>query len=198
MRAYFCFHYQPDIWRVNQIRSHWLSFPGSEAAGFWDPDTWEERAENGDAATMALIDTGLNHTQLTFVLIGTNTFKRRWVRYELLQSLARGNAIVGIHINSLPDIKGNTLPLGENPLDYVGFYVDRQNFRVDLHEWANEWKRCGETAIENLTLPIENTDGARLSHFFKTYDWVNDNGTQNMSTWVDEAVSLVSRESQNS
>jgi hypothetical protein len=40
-RAFFSFHYQRDVWRVNQIRNL-PEIVGSAAAGFQDASLWEE------------------------------------------------------------------------------------------------------------------------------------------------------------
>lgn len=40
-RTFFSFHYQRDIWRVNQIRNI-SNITGYSAAGFQDASLWEE------------------------------------------------------------------------------------------------------------------------------------------------------------
>ncbi|WP_082396376.1 TIR domain-containing protein [Sphingopyxis macrogoltabida] len=35
----------------------------------------------------------------TCVLVGTETWSREWVRYEISRSLARGNGLVAVHID---------------------------------------------------------------------------------------------------
>jgi hypothetical protein len=55
-----------------------------------------------------LIDRGLEGTTVTCVLIGEHTAKRKFVTYEIQQSIKRGNGLLGIHINNIKDIKGDT------------------------------------------------------------------------------------------
>jgi hypothetical protein len=55
-----------------------------------------------------LIDRGLEGTSVTCVLIGQKTAKRRYVTYEIHQSVKRGNGLLGIHINTIKNIKGDT------------------------------------------------------------------------------------------
>ena len=62
-RVFFSFHYQRDIFRVNQIRNI-DEVIGCAAAGFQDASLWEESKKKGDAAVMALIDEGLRNTGL--------------------------------------------------------------------------------------------------------------------------------------
>ena len=46
-RAFFSFHYQRDIWRVNQVRNI-PNVTGCAAAGFQDASLWEEAKRKGE------------------------------------------------------------------------------------------------------------------------------------------------------
>jgi hypothetical protein len=106
-RVFFSFHYQNDIFRVNQIRnSHVVE--GCAAAGFQDASLWEETKRKGDAAIKALIDNGLRNTSVTVVLIGEQTAQRRYVTYEIDKSLEIGNGLLGIHIHNIKNYDGRT------------------------------------------------------------------------------------------
>jgi hypothetical protein len=47
-QVFFSFHYQRDVWRVNQIRNI-PNVIGYAAAGFQDASLWEEAKRKGDA-----------------------------------------------------------------------------------------------------------------------------------------------------
>ncbi len=94
-----------------------MTKPDREAAGFWDASLWETARRRGDAAIKAMIDDGLRNTSVTCVLIGAETATRKWVKYEIEQSLERGNGLLGVYINGLRDRTGLTDPRGANPLD---------------------------------------------------------------------------------
>jgi hypothetical protein len=113
-RAFFSFHYQNDVWRANQIRNLHV-VKGCSAAGFQDASLWEETKKTGDAAIKKLIDKGLQDTSVTVVLIGSETSKRKYVSYEIDQSFARGNGILGIYIHGLKDQDGKTTTKGVVP-----------------------------------------------------------------------------------
>jgi hypothetical protein len=106
-RVFFSFHYQQDIFRVNVIRNAGVVL-GTAAAGFHDGSLWEKTKKKGTTAVKRLIDKGLDGTSVTCVLIGQKTAKRRFVNYEIEQSIERGNGLLGIHINCIKDIKGQT------------------------------------------------------------------------------------------
>jgi len=140
-RVFFSFHYQRDIWRVNQIRSI-PNITGCAAAGFQDGSIWEEAKKKGDAAIKELIDEGLKNTSVTVVCIGEKTAGRKYINYEIEQSMKRGNGIVGIQIHHLKDQDGNTDSAGSDPYkltsnDYKIYkYVDHEKLAKRIEEAA--------------------------------------------------------------
>ena len=113
-RVFFSFHYQRDIWRVNQVRNAGI-VDAQAAAGWSDASLWEEAKKKGDAAIKKLINDGLVGTSVTVVLIGSQTSERKYVKYEIDQSLARGNGLLGVRIHNLKDAAGNTDSWGFAP-----------------------------------------------------------------------------------
>ena len=89
-RTFFSFNYTKDIWRVNQIRNM-PNVIGTSAAGFQDASLWEEAKKKSDKAIKDLIDAGLKNTSVTVVFITYGTSTRKYINYEIDQSLARGN-----------------------------------------------------------------------------------------------------------
>ena len=112
--AFFSFHYQNDIQRVNVVRNSHVVI-GQAAAGFKDASLWEESKKKGKAVIESLIDSALVGTSVTIVLIGSETSKRQYVNYEIQQSIVRGNGILGIHINNIPDWQGQVKVRGAVP-----------------------------------------------------------------------------------
>lgn len=115
-RVFFSFHYQRDIWRVNQIRNCWVT-RGVNEAGFWDNSLWEATKSQGDIALRNLIDTGFIGTSVTVVLIGAETANRKWVKYEIQKSRERGNGMIGIYIHNVRNQLGQYDIMGTNPFD---------------------------------------------------------------------------------
>jgi hypothetical protein len=106
-RVFFSFHYQDDIFRVNVVRKSGVVL-GTAAAGFQDASLWEKAKKKGTPVVKRLIDQGLERTSVTCVLIGQKTANRRYVTYEIEQSVKKGNGLLGIHINGIKDIQGET------------------------------------------------------------------------------------------
>jgi hypothetical protein len=139
--VYFSFHYD-DVWKANQIRNSYV-VAGNRAAGFVDRSLWEEAKSKDDPALKALITEGMNGTSVTVVLIGRETASRRWVKYEIRESVRRGNALLGLHLNCVPDQAGRRARCGRVP-----HYFKQQNVQVqewtdvsDFSEWIEEaWR----------------------------------------------------------
>src|SRR5689334_8754266 len=113
-RVFFSFHYGRDLWRVNVVRNSG-AIEGVSAAGFHNAALWEEATKSGDEAVKRLIDIGLEGTSVTVVLIGAQTANRTYVNYEIEQSVARGNGILGIRIANIKDQNGNIDEAGPVP-----------------------------------------------------------------------------------
>lgn len=190
-RVFFSFHYQDVIdFRANVVRNHWITKSDRESAGFFDASIWETAKKTGDVALKRLINAGISGTSTTCVLIGTSTYLRRWVRYEIMRSFKKGNSIFGVHINSISGKDGSTKALGENPFDYLGVRFSDSGFTVTFHEWKNsKWQLYEElegSASYRLEIPEKNYRGKflQLSKLKLVYDWRKDKGYSNFATWV--------------
>jgi hypothetical protein len=106
-RTFFSFHYARDVWRAGNVRNIGAIDPVARA-GFSDASLWEEAKKKGDTAIQRLILDGLKNTSVTVVLIGAETASRRWVKYEIEESIARSNGLLGVRIHGLRDQHGNT------------------------------------------------------------------------------------------
>jgi hypothetical protein len=160
-RIFFSFHYDRDIWRVSQIRNSGIVLPpGDTTAGFVDAASWESIKRQGRDGIKRWIDTQLNGTSVTVVLIGAETADREWVNYEIIESVKRGNGLLGIYIHNLKDQFLFPDICGRNPFDCLF--------------WDNDPSR-----------PISAT--------YPTYDWVVNNGRQNLRYWVEAAAQAAGR-----
>lgn len=140
-RVFFSFHYQRDIWRVNQIRNL-DQIVGTAAAGFADASLWEESKKKGDAVIQKMIDDALYNTSVTVVCIGNQTAGRKFINYEISQSIVRGNAIMGLQIHHLMNSKGETDTVGATPAKLTGAgakiykYVDHAGLEATIEAVA--------------------------------------------------------------
>lgn len=139
-RVFFSFHYENDIWRANVVRNSWVTQDDREDAGFWDASLWEEAKKKGEAAIHAMIDNALVNTSVTAVLIGKETASRKYVQYEIKQSIAQGNGLLGVHIEKIRDQNGDTDDTGRNPLPakYKTYLWNNDKGYENFGTWVEE------------------------------------------------------------
>jgi len=100
-KVFFSFHYD-DVTRVNVVRnSDQITRRYTKAARFHDKSLWEKVKKQGPLAIKRMINGGLDGSSVTCVLIGSQTWQRPWVRYEIIKSIARGNGILGVRIHDV-------------------------------------------------------------------------------------------------
>jgi len=114
-RVFFSFHYERDVSRAMVVRNSWVT-QDREDAGFFDAGLWEEAKKKGKAAIEKMIDDALLNTTVTAVLLGQETGSRDYVQYEIDQSIARGNGLLGVWIHKIKNLAGETDEAGTNPL----------------------------------------------------------------------------------
>ncbi len=139
-RTFFSFHYERDVQRASVVRNSSKLKP-SITPEWIEASIWESAKKTSDEAVKRLIAEALVGTSVTAVLIGTQTASRRWVKYEIDSSIARGNGLLGIYVHNIKDFAENTDSKGTNP----------------------------------------------LPSGYRTYDWINNGGYNNLGTWVDDA-----------
>ncbi|MDE1211748.1 TIR domain-containing protein [Vibrio aestuarianus] len=137
-RVFFSFHYK-YVWKVNQIRSI-PNITGTAAAGFQDASLWEEAKLKGDKEIKKLIDDGLKNTSVTVVFVTYGTSSRKYINYEIEQSLAKGNGLVAVQIHHLKDSNGQTGSPGAIPaqIEANGFKAYKYTNKEDLARWIEE------------------------------------------------------------
>lgn|GEM_PF-180596 len=167
-KVFFSFHYQRDIWRVNVVRNHAKVRSVYQEAGYWDCSLWESTKRTGENSLKRLINSGLQNTSVTVVLIGTETSERKWVKYEIEESHKRGNGMLGIYIHNIKDRNGATDLKGRNPFD--SFTIEQPSSYVYMSK-----------------------PQIRMSQIYPTYEWVNDGGYNNFSKWVEDAARAAGR-----
>lgn len=113
-RVYFSFHYDKDIWRASNVRNS-AKFEAVTRTPWEDASLWEEAKRKGDDAIRRLIDNGLKHTSVTVVLIGSETASRRWVKYEIEESIRKRNGLIGVRIHTIRDEDGSESKAGDIP-----------------------------------------------------------------------------------
>jgi len=193
-KVFFSFHYEKDVWRANVVRNSWVSKPDRESAGFIDAADFEKLKKQGDEAIKRWINSQLDGTSVTAVLIGHETYAREWVRYEIIKSFDKNNGQLGIYIHNIKDQDGNITSKGQNPFDFLLLSIDQKG-NSKYYEWDGyNWKLFSK--YPNCSLNFDEKywgKNYRFSSMYRTYDWKYDDGYNNLGTWVEDAAKQAGR-----
>lgn len=203
-RVYFSFHFD-DIMRVNNVRQAWkIDHPDAPLMrSFYDSSLWESCQLAAPESLKRLIREGVEHTSAICVLAGSQTWSRRWVRYEIARAVIDGRGLLAVHINSIRH-HVSRLPhlLGNNPLAYMAVgKVQSSPFGLPLY-YLFELTQQGWVRYEDHTDPVKLppylTDPAAgyvtlLSSGTAIYNFVSDDGHKNIGAWIDQAAQRVGR-----
>lgn len=133
-KVFFSFKYE-DVSRAMVVRNSWVT-QGKESAGFIDKADFEEVKKKGDQAIKNWINKQLDGTSVTVVLVGEKTCKSRWVKYEIEQSIARGNGLIGIDISKIKNLQGETSErCGEIPKSYSFYLWNKDDGYTNMGSW---------------------------------------------------------------
>jgi hypothetical protein len=136
-KVFFSFKYE-DVSRAMVVRNSAIT-KGEEAAGFVDKADFEKIKKQGDQAIKNWIDAQLKGTTVTAVLVGAETCASRWVKYEIDQSIKRGNGLLGIDISKIKDFKGETSErCGKIPAGYDFYLWNSDDGYNKLGDWVEK------------------------------------------------------------
>lgn len=119
-RVFFSFHFDRDVWRAGQVRNSNAVTSAYSKSDFLDAAAWEAIKKRGDDAVKSWIDTQLQGTAVTVVLIGAQTAERKFVQYEIRKSLAEKKGLLGIYVHQVKDSNGQSDTQGKNPFVELG------------------------------------------------------------------------------
>lgn len=189
-RVFFSFHYKDVIdFRANVVRNHWAVKGDREEAGYFDASVWEEAKKENEIGLKRLINGALENTSATCVLVGSDTYAREWVRYEIIRSIYRGNRVFGVHINKIKGKDQKTKSNGPNPFEYLALKYSEDGTKVEVFEAANgKWIAYEKLPSYTLKKVAPEQKRGRLFKLsglgYKMYCWSADGGYENFATWV--------------
>lgn len=135
--CFFSFRYR-NVFRINQIRSM-PNIIGNTSAGFKDASLWED-AKKSEARIKKMIDDALVGTSVTVVCITHGIRNRKWINYEIDQSLQGKNGLVGIQLHHLTDPSFPDDRVGRAPeqIKDNGFKIYKYSNKEDLAKHIEE------------------------------------------------------------
>jgi hypothetical protein len=122
---------------------------------------------------------------------------RRWVRYEIVRSVLKGNGLLTVDIDGLENSNNELSLKGADPLGKVGLY--RTGTGIYFAEWdGSKWIRYADytrpIAESDLWFEAPRTDTVQpLSKHCLRYDFVAQNGRKNIADWIETAAGMAGR-----
>ena len=116
-KIFYSFHFANDVMRVQQVRNMGVVEGNNPVS----PNAWEEVKKKGTTAIETWIDDNMTGKSCVIVLVGTDTHKRPWVKYEIEKAWKDGKGLLGIHIHNLTCPNNGKCAKGANPFDAVTF-----------------------------------------------------------------------------
>ena len=116
-QVFFSFHYKNDVRRAAQIRS----IGQLEEEKPVSDNEWEEVRNKTDELIKRWIDNNMLYRSCLVVLVGTETYSRKWVKYEIEHAWKKGMGVLGIYIHNIKDPIYGTCQKGKNPFEEFSF-----------------------------------------------------------------------------
>ena len=191
--VFFSFSYDEDRYRADAIYDLWRARNPNRVPGFADSRVSQEAKASGEEDVKRAIRAGVDQSTVTCVLIGAHTWQDRWVRYEIARSVERGNGLFGVRINGIADPKTQQkTPAGWNPLAYVGLGKIKGGSYLLYENINGQWIKYQDHAL-SLAKPPYLPDMSvgyvqPLSVGLHEYDYVAQNGTENLAEWIEQAA----------
>jgi hypothetical protein len=100
--TYFAFDFD-DLMRVNNVRMNGKIGPRvmKNSRGFLDRSVWEASKAYTDRGIKLMMQQVSSRSSVVCVLIGSNTWMSRWVRYEIALSVINERGLVAVDLNSI-------------------------------------------------------------------------------------------------
>lgn len=144
-KIFYSFHYDNDVFRVQQIRNIGALEDNKPVKA----NQWETVIGLGANAIKLWIEDNMRTRSCVVVLIGQETAERKWVNYEIRKAWNDGLGLLGVYIHNLKCPRTGTCWMGNNPFD---------NFNIDgepLSEIAPSFNPGSSTAYRDIRDNLE-------------------------------------------
>ncbi len=192
-KVFFSFHYA-DVFRVNNVRNveRFKAKVLDVKQRFLDQSLWEKRKLTDPDGLKRMIREGVRNSSVICVLIGSGTWDRPWVRYEIARALIDKRGLLGVHLNGLKHHQdGVPQSLGNNPFDYIGIANTRAGFRI-VEKVDGKWRWYADYArtidVPRYLPKPDLNKVVRVSACVNCYDYAAQDGSHRMPRWLDDAA----------
>lgn len=197
-KVFFSFHYD-DVCRTVQVRQSWRFRRGwaQPSDNFYDKSLWEKSRTESEAYLKGIIRRAMAGSTVTCVLAGSETWDRPYVRFEIAHSLFIKNGLFTVHVHDVQHPQKGTSWPGHNPLTCMGLLLREDGKGRVVELVGGTWQY-----FELMTMPVtwprwlpKPSVGRlfALSDGAAAYDYVRDNGYENLPYWAQLAADAAGR-----
>jgi hypothetical protein len=135
---------------------------------------------------------GVDYTSAVCVLIGSHTWQRRWVRYEIARAIIDNRGLVGVHLNNINHhVTRTPHPLGENPFNHLAVGQVQEAALLPPKYYLFEKQVTGWGRYLDYTDPVSLP--SYLRDPLPGYVMPLGGGHRNIGSWIDTAAIAVGR-----
>jgi hypothetical protein len=193
-QVFFSFDYDEDRNRADIVCESWRTqHADSRVASFVDSSVWQKAKAFDDENMKRLICEEIGKTSVTCVLAGAHTWERRWVLYEIAQSVERGNGLLAVRISGIVDPPTRqTSTAGANPLARMGLGKAKDGQYFIFESSGGQWFRYQDhpSPIAKPSYLPEMSAGyvQPLTVGLLEYDYIKQDGAKNLLAWINRAA----------
>jgi hypothetical protein len=209
-KVYFAFRFA-DIMRVNNVRQSGKIGMDEQKnpRDFYDRSQWEKKSMYDPESLKSLMRGAVHHSSVVCVLVGTDSWQGRWLKYEIARAVIDEKGLLSVGINGLPHVD-TRLPdnPGLNPLSIMGVYegdngrtylAEQQLKQTSINPVRYDWQWL---RYDDFTAPVTRpsylpaktkNQVTALSQGTRHYDYMADRGVLALGSWVDAAAKQVGR-----
>lgn len=194
--VFFSFHFK-DLFRVNNVRGAFAS-NSPYSPHFVDRSIWDRSKAEGLDGIRRVIREGMVGSSVVCVLVGSETWSRPWVRYEIARSVIDGKGLVAVHINGIRHhLTGEVNARGRNPLDFMGVAQGYDGKFYLAERRGNGWFPYDGYANSISLPPYLDAPPPGFVQPLRTgaleWDYLLQNGRHSIGEWLDVAAKAVGR-----
>jgi hypothetical protein len=125
-QVFYSFHFKNDVMRVSQIRGIGALEDNKPVSA----NDWEEVKKKGDTRIKKWIDDNMNYRSCVIVMVGEETSKRKWVKYEIKKAWNERRGVLGVCIHNLNCPNNGKSNKGANPFDSFTLDKGKKKFKL--------------------------------------------------------------------
>jgi MTH538 TIR-like domain (DUF1863) len=208
-KVYFAFSFS-DVMRVNCVRN--TGKIGSRETknyvrAFYDRSIWEQRSITNENGLKDLMRKGVEHSSAVCVLVGSDTWQSRWVRYEIARAVIDRRGLLAVHVNGIVHHRRLARDaLGLNPLAVMAigkapsglYYLHEACVTADANgglgwEWRPYEDHSAPVPPPRYMPEVDVGYLRSLSTVTSVHDFDLHDGSKNIGAWIDNAAVQVGR-----